>query len=248
MRKSKVVFARDTRASGPHLVKALKASLDALKVEYIDYGILTTPMLHHMVRCQNTKNSPHPFGEASEEGYYQKMANAFKKAMYGRKINGHLTVDCANGVGGPKLHDLLKYLPDAKSGGIDVKVVNDDVIKPEALNHDVSVYLACKSYILTYFLSSVVPTTSKQNSVLLHPQMPHRSNDAALLTEMLIALSITSLTTTKNFIYLTVTVSQRWLQTSLLIRREWLALVTSLRLELFKPLMPMARRPNISRR
>lgn len=137
MRKSKVVFARDARASGPHLIKALKASLDALKVEYIDYGILTTPMLHHMARCHNTKNSPRPFGEASEEGYHKKMANAFKKAMYGRKINGHLMVDCANGVGGPKLHDLLKYLPDASKGGIDIKVVNDDVITPEALNHEV---------------------------------------------------------------------------------------------------------------
>lgn len=145
MRKSRVVFARDTRASGPHLIKALKASLDALNVEYIDYGILTTPMLHHMVRCHNTKNSPRPFGEASEEGYYKKMASAFNKAMYGRKINGHLTVDCANGVGGPKLHELLKHLPDASNGGIDIKVVNDDVIKPEALNHDVSVYLTCKN-------------------------------------------------------------------------------------------------------
>ena len=139
MRKSRVVFARDTRASGPHLVKALKASLDAINVEYIDYGILTTPMLHHMVRCLNTKNSPRPFGEASEEGYYRKMAKAFNKAMYGRKINGHLTVDCANGVGGLKLHEFLKHLPNASNGGIDIKVVNDDVIRPEALNYEVSV-------------------------------------------------------------------------------------------------------------
>jgi phosphoacetylglucosamine mutase len=121
------------------LVKALKASLDALNVEYIDYGILTTPMLHHMVRCHNTKNSPRRFGEATEEGYYGKMAAAFNRAMYGRKITGHLTVDCANGVGGPKLRDLLKYLPNARDGGIDIKVVNDDVIRPEALNYDVSV-------------------------------------------------------------------------------------------------------------
>jgi phosphoacetylglucosamine mutase len=130
------------------LIKALKASLDTLKVEYIDYGILTTPMLHHMVRCYNTKNSPRPFGEASEEGYYKKMASAFKKAMYGRKIKGHLVVDCANGVGGPKLHELLKYLPDASKGGIDIKIVNDDVIKPEALNYDVSVFLTYKNDLL----------------------------------------------------------------------------------------------------
>jgi phosphoacetylglucosamine mutase len=80
------------------LIKALKASLDALKVEYIDYGILTTPMLHHMVRCYNTKNSPRPFGEASEEGYYKKMASAFKKAMHGRKIKGHLLLTVQMGL------------------------------------------------------------------------------------------------------------------------------------------------------
>lgn len=138
MRKSRVVFARDTRASGPHLIKALKASLDALKVEYIDYGILTTPMLHHMVRCHNTKHLPRRFGEASEEGYFGKMTAAFNRAMYGRKITGALTVDCANGVGGPKLRELLKYLPNASDGGLDIRVVNDDVITPEALNFEVS--------------------------------------------------------------------------------------------------------------
>jgi len=58
--------------------------------------------------------------------------------MYGRKINGPVTVDCANGIGAPKLKELLKYLPNAEQGGIDIKVVNDDVLKTEALNHDVS--------------------------------------------------------------------------------------------------------------
>ena len=82
MRKSRVIFACDTRASGPHLIKALKASLDVINVEYIDYGILTTPMLHHMICCLNTKNSPHSFGEASEDGYYKKMVKAFNKAMH----------------------------------------------------------------------------------------------------------------------------------------------------------------------
>lgn len=187
MRKSRVVFARDTRASGPHLIKALKASLDALNVEYIDYGILTTPMLHHMVRCHNTKNSPRPFGEASEEGYYKKMANAFNKAMYGRKIKGHVTVDCANGVGGPKLHELVKYLPDGSHGGIDIKIVNDDVIKPEALNYEVSIFWICRNELLIRSLFSVVPTMSKRSNAPLLPRMPHLLNDVALLMEILIA-------------------------------------------------------------
>lgn len=136
-RPAKVIFGRDTRASGPTLVKALKASLTALNVEYTDYGILTTPQLHYITRCINTANTPYAFGEPTEKGYYEKMANAFKTIMHGRAINGTITVDCANGVGGPKLRELIKYLPTAKEGGIDIKVVNDDVLKPEALNFDV---------------------------------------------------------------------------------------------------------------
>jgi phosphoacetylglucosamine mutase len=32
---------------------------------------------------------------------------------------------------------MLKYLPTSKEGGIDIKVVNDDVLRPEALNFEV---------------------------------------------------------------------------------------------------------------
>lgn len=54
--------------------------------------------------------------------------------MAGKKSQGHVTVDCANGVGGPKLRELLKSLPDSSDGGVEIKVVNDEVHKPEVLN------------------------------------------------------------------------------------------------------------------
>jgi len=57
--------------------------------------------------------------------------------MKGVKVNGSLTVDCANGVGGPKLRELIKYLPPASDGGIDIRVVNDNVINPDSLNFEV---------------------------------------------------------------------------------------------------------------
>jgi phosphoacetylglucosamine mutase len=69
-------------------------------------------------------------------GYYEKFSTAFKRAMNGKKPNGALTVDCANGVGGPKLNELYKYLP-SKETGLEIFVTNDNVIKPEALNVDV---------------------------------------------------------------------------------------------------------------
>jgi phosphoacetylglucosamine mutase len=108
--------------------------VDALKAtgaEYTDYKLLTTPQLHYLVRCVNTEGTQYAYGDVSENGYYEKLAAAFKQAMKHRKANGAITVDCANGVGGPKLRELIKHLPKEL---IEIKVVNDDVLKPENLN------------------------------------------------------------------------------------------------------------------
>lgn len=134
----RVVFARDTRESGPALVAALTDSLTAVSIEYTDYGILTTPQLHYLVRCINTQDTKLPYGEPTEDGYYEKMGEAFTTAMKHRKSNGTVTVDCANGVGGPALRKLLPYIPTAAKGGVDIKVANDDVSRPEMLNVQVS--------------------------------------------------------------------------------------------------------------
>ncbi|MCJ1292614.1 Phosphoacetylglucosamine Mutase [Xylographa carneopallida] len=132
--KPRIVFARDTRASGPRLVAALTAALDATDTEYTDYKLLTTPQLHYITRCLNTQGTPFDYGVPTEEGYYEKTATAFKKAMQGRKPSGGLTVDCANGVGGPKLRELVKFLPPISEGGLEIRIVNDDVVSPERLN------------------------------------------------------------------------------------------------------------------
>jgi phosphoacetylglucosamine mutase len=134
---AKVIFARDTRISGSSLVAALVDALQATKVEYTDYKLLTTPQLHYLVRCENTKGTQYAYGDVSEKGYYEKLAAALKEAMQGKKFSGFVTVDCANGVGGPKLRDLIKYLPPPSEGGLEIRVVNDDVHKPENLNMQV---------------------------------------------------------------------------------------------------------------
>ncbi|KAJ1676418.1 hypothetical protein EV182_008228, partial [Spiromyces aspiralis] len=54
---SRVVYARDTRPSGPMLRVALEAGLDAMNAEKRDYGIVTTPQLHYFVRCLNTADT-----------------------------------------------------------------------------------------------------------------------------------------------------------------------------------------------
>ncbi|KAJ2899739.1 putative n-acetylglucosamine-phosphate mutase [Zalerion maritima] len=132
---AKVVYGRDTRPSGHTLVGALADALDATGTKYVDYKILTTPQLHYLVRCTNTENTPLSYGEISEAGYYKKLSEAFIRALAGSKVQGTLTVDCANGVGGPKLSEFLKYVPQDVCP-FDVKVVNDAVHRPEVLNLD----------------------------------------------------------------------------------------------------------------
>jgi phosphoacetylglucosamine mutase len=134
---AKVIYARDTRASGHTLVASLKDALEASDAEFTDYKILTTPQLHYLVRCVNTQGTPYEYGEVSEKGYYEKIADAFKRAIQGKTFNGAVTVDCANGVGGPKLRELIKYLPKPSEGVLEIRVVNDDVLKPDNLNMQV---------------------------------------------------------------------------------------------------------------
>lgn len=135
----RVVYGRDTRPSGKTLVTALADAFEATGTEYTDFKILTTPQLHYLTRCVNTEGTPKAYGKVSEAGYYEKLSEAFVRALRGKKVQGQLTVDCANGVGGPKLTDLLKIIPKDVTG-FDVKVVNDDVLRPEVLNLDVRLY------------------------------------------------------------------------------------------------------------
>lgn len=132
----KVVYGRDTRPSGHTLVGALADALQATGTTCSDYKILTTPQLHYIVRCVNTEGTPLSYGEASEQGYYKKLSEAFVRALNGRQVQGTLTVDCANGVGGPKLSEFLKHVLKEQTG-FEVKIVNDAVHRPEVLNMEV---------------------------------------------------------------------------------------------------------------
>ncbi|PHH61850.1 hypothetical protein CDD81_7778 [Ophiocordyceps australis] len=131
----RVVCGRDTRPSGHGLVTALIDALDATDTAYTDCKIVTTPQLHYLTRCINTLGTPKSYGEPTEAGYYKKFSDAFVRALRGRSVHGQLIVDCANGVGGPKLAELLKLIPKHLTG-LDVKMVNHDVLRPDILNRE----------------------------------------------------------------------------------------------------------------
>jgi hypothetical protein len=96
--------------------------------------------------------------------------------MKGKKVVGALTVDCANGVGGPKLAELLKYLPKASQGGVDIKILNDDVLKAEVLNHEVG-----QPSLITFPANtlSVEQISSRPSSELPQPPEQPSTNVAA---------------------------------------------------------------------
>ncbi|KAI9223797.1 Phosphoacetylglucosamine mutase [Blastocladiella britannica] len=120
-----VVFARDTRPSGPALVQALVDGLTAAGANLTDFGVKTTPQLHYVTRCINDAS----YGEPTEEGYYKKLSAAYQDLVAGFPAL-NVTVDCANGVGAPKLKDIAKYL----GSSVHLTAVNDD-IEHGILNH-----------------------------------------------------------------------------------------------------------------
>ncbi|TDL28636.1 phosphoacetylglucosamine mutase [Rickenella mellea] len=107
---ARVVYARDTRPSGPALIAAFEDGLKAMGLKGRDEGVKTTPVLHYLVRCINTKGTKEEYGEDSETGYMMKLSSAFKKLVAGKPIPQPLIIDCANGVGGPTAELLSTYL------------------------------------------------------------------------------------------------------------------------------------------
>ncbi|KAK2164180.1 hypothetical protein LSH36_68g16012 [Paralvinella palmiformis] len=117
-----IVFARDTRPSSEVLAQSLRDGLDVMQTHYTDYGVLTTPQLHYMVRCHNTKGQ---YGEATEDGYYKKLSTAFINLRGQKSVSGHyqphICIDGANGVGALKMAQMMTYLKET----ITVDVYND---------------------------------------------------------------------------------------------------------------------------
>lgn len=67
--------------------------------------------MHFFVTCQNTDKA---YGEPNEDGYFKKLASAFK-ALRGVNVDSgqyqhSLSLDGANGVGALKMKTLQEYL------------------------------------------------------------------------------------------------------------------------------------------
>ena len=85
-----IVYARDTRPTGPTLIAAVKAALAVFEgsVKSVDLGVTTTPVLHYVVKATNDKSGI--YGEPTEEGYMEKMSTAFKTLIVSFFVHDHL--------------------------------------------------------------------------------------------------------------------------------------------------------------
>lgn len=131
--EANVIYAIDTRPSSKGLAKSLDDGIRALDGQAKDFGLKTTPQLHYLVRCVNTENTPASYGEPSEHGYYLKLATAFRTLMKGKPTAEKIYIDCANGVGAPKLKDFKRLVGDDL---FDIEVINDDIEDAAKLNHN----------------------------------------------------------------------------------------------------------------
>ena len=132
----RVYLARDTRPSSPRLRDAVAAGAAAMGAVVTDFGLLTTPQLHYIVRSANAEGG-HPPGApvdtaAAEAAYFANLATAYRDVLGGVPANpsgrGVLRVDAANGVGGLKLGALSA----AMTGLVDIVSVNSGVSPAEA--------------------------------------------------------------------------------------------------------------------
>jgi phosphoacetylglucosamine mutase len=148
-----VVYGHDTRPSCPSLVRALEDGLDVMGTKRLAAGLVTTPQLHYLVRCYNTAGTPEAYGEPTVVAYYSKLSTAYTTLVVsspfhsvrfdlfviqnlffpqkGRHLLPALTVDCANGVGAPKLKEFAKVVTHDI---LPLIITRDDTTSPGALN------------------------------------------------------------------------------------------------------------------
>lgn len=151
--------------------------------KFKDFGILTTPQLHHIVRSINDST----YGEPTEPGYFVKLTKSFNKltvklqsstlnSQAGRKCDT-LLVDCANGVGALKMMNLFPW----------IKCVNTNTTNHQLLNHDVfyPLFIAVNDPILASSAGRITWrwTSDSPPTFLWTKVVPSARQSTAMLTE-----------------------------------------------------------------
>ncbi|QLQ82218.1 hypothetical protein HG537_0G04730 [Torulaspora globosa] len=129
--RPRLVIGRDSRVSGPHLLECLLGSANSLfQAQIKDYGLVTTPQLHYL-----TSRSLSVDGPVEEEDYFVDFSSAWNEITrlhdVERLPSAGLVVDCANGIGGPKMHS---FIPRCRVLSEATTVINDNCADALSLN------------------------------------------------------------------------------------------------------------------
>lgn len=138
--KPTLIVGRDSRESGPHLLSCLVASATCLFDAHVqDYGLLTTPQLHFLTNEIAVSASNSTDFKINESAYYSHFINAWNRITSLHHVTSlpsslikSLTVDAANGIGGPKMQELLSNWSISDQ----VTLINNQWAKPNLLNYN----------------------------------------------------------------------------------------------------------------
>jgi len=146
---SVVHFGRDTRSHSSALCALAQQGAQSISItRTVMHGEVTTPMLHHFVMCANHTHYSMPLAlqsdqtmlESAEAYYNHTLTTAFLALLQTSPHSPNpttLMVDCACGVGAPKLNSLKRCIPPeahALMGATRFQIVNS--VDDGPLNHE----------------------------------------------------------------------------------------------------------------
>lgn len=140
-RKLKIIVGRDTRESSYRLASFCKqffgsiVNTSQISGNFIDYGVVTTPQLHFIVRKHTLEQQSEQFDLLKEyfNAFFQPFIDILDKSNHLKFRK--LYIDCANGVGAVQLNQL-KEIFESKTDKIKIELINTDYNDFSKLNVD----------------------------------------------------------------------------------------------------------------
>lgn len=123
-----VAVGRDTRPSGVELCEAIEVGVKCISStgNFVNLDLQTTPQLHFSVKELNET------GKAT--GYIEHFSCHFEQLLQGKKLQGKLVIDAANGIGAKSAEAFKLRLQS--STGFEPEIVNCGSELEDVLNSD----------------------------------------------------------------------------------------------------------------
>ncbi|KAI4290805.1 phosphoacetylglucosamine mutase [Pancytospora philotis] len=110
-----VIIGRDTRESGVSITENIKSLLGEMRCNVFDYGVVTCPEMHYLIRKSNEAGEMVP-----KESYINHLYGCYSDLRELTENQLETAIDTANGVAGVKIDELMKL--DSR---LSLEVLND---------------------------------------------------------------------------------------------------------------------------